>query len=519
MRAVPCAFRLEFKVRHLASLEMRDFGRMCRLRSDGGRFAQPAFLASTEKTHAAFGLDVHRVRFMSRCPPGPRDNLFGFRLAGRFRRSPLKFLTKLVQEYGDLTMFRLGPYRACLVNQPDLIRDVLITYRLSFPKLKRHCRTIRSFSGNNVFVSEGEHWLRQRRLVQPAFQTRRFDAYAQATVRHTQRLLEGWSVDAEFDLVPAMARLALVSIGQALFNVDLTDQAEVYGRALQIHSETLRDEFRAAFVLPDWLPTAAKRRKRWAARCFHDLVWRMIRERRATGRDHGDVLSILLLAVDEQGDGGGMTDQQAADEATIMLVAGQDDITAALTWCWCLLARHPAVEARFRAELETQLGGRAPTYADVARLPFTETIIKEALRMYPPTWSLVPRYATEEVELGGYRIPRGTWVFVSPYATHHDPRFFPDPEQFDPDRFSAERQASIPPFAYIPFGGGPRICIGNHFTFTLLTMALVVIAQRFRISLCDDPATIVPDPSLALRPRRGLHVRLQPADAPAGCAT
>ena len=452
---------------------------------------------------------------MSRLPPGPRDFRFGFRLASQFRRNPLKFLTDLVRDYGDLSIFRLGPYRACLVNRPDLIREVLVTQRSSFPKLERHCRAIRSFSGNNVFVSDGEHWQRQRRLVQPAFQTRRFDAYAQATVDQAQRLMHGWSDGDEFDLVPAMQRLALVGIGQALFNVDLSDQVEVYGRALQIHSETLRHEFRAAIVLPDWFPTEAKRRKRWAANCFHDLIGGMIRERRTSGRDHGDVLSILLSAVEEQRDGGGITEQQAIDEATIMFVAGQDDITAALSWCWCLLAQHPAIEARFRAELDTELSGRLPVYADVARLPFTEMIIKETLRMYPPTWTLVPRCATVEVELGGYRIPRGTWVFVSPYATHHDPRFFPDPERFDPDRFSPERQQAMPQFAYIPFGGGPRMCIGNHFTFTLLALALAVLAQRFRITLCDDPARIRPDPSLALRPRHGLRVRLQPAD----CAT
>jgi cytochrome P450 len=432
-------------------------------------------------------------------------------LGNRFRRRPLRFLTNLVLEYGDLAMFRMGPYRFCLVNHPDLIRDVLVTHRSSFPKMERHLRAIRSFSGNNVFVSDGELWLRQRRLMQPAFRTRRFDSYAQATVGHAQRLVQDWSDGAEFDLVPAMAQLALVGIGQALFNVDLSSQKELYGRVLQVHSETLRDEFRAAFVLPDWLPTEAKRRKRWAVRCLRDLISGVIRKRRATGRDHGDVLSILLLAVDEQRDGGQMTDQQALDEATIMLVAGQDDITAALSWCWCLLAQHPEVEARFRAELETVLAGQTPVYADLARLPYTEMIIKETMRMDPPTWSLVPRRAAKTVELGGYRIPRGAWVFVSPYATHHDPRFYPDPDRFDPERFSPERQAAIPQFAYIPFGGGPRMCIGNHFTFTLLAMALAVIAQRFRITLRDDPATIVPDPSLALRPRFGINVRLHSA--------
>lgn len=448
---------------------------------------------------------------MTLLPPGPRNSLFGLRLGNRFQRNPLKCLTRFAREYGDLTMFRLGPYRGCLVNHPDLIRDVLVTHRLLFPKLPRNRRTIRSFSGNNVFVSEGEEWLRQRRLLQPAFQTRLFESYAQATVKHARRLLHQWSDGAELDLVPAMARLSLVSIGEALFQIDLSDQVEDCGRALRIHSETLRDEFRAAFVLPDWLPTPAKRRKRWAVHFLRDLMGQVLRERRATGDQREDVLAMLLSAVDEPREENRITEQQAMDEATILFIAGQDDITATLSWCWCLLAQNSAIEDRFRAELATELKGRPPNYTDIARLPFTEMIIKETLRMYPPTWSLVPRYATQEVMLGGYRIPRGAWIFVSPYVTHHDPRFFPDPNRFDPDRFSSERQQA-PQFAYLPFGGGPRICIGNHFSFTLLTMALVTIAQQFRITLLDDPKSIVPDPSLALRPRRGVRVRLESID-------
>ncbi|HEX5103812.1 MAG TPA: cytochrome P450 [Pirellulaceae bacterium] len=445
---------------------------------------------------------------MTRLPPGPRDSLFGLRLGGRFRRNPLRFLTNLLRDYGDLAMFRLGPFRCCLVNHPDLIREVLITQRPLFPKLERHLRTIRSFSGNNIFVSDGERWPRQRQLLQPAFQPRMFERYAQATVKHAQRLVAEWSDGAELDLVQAMARLAVVSIGEALFQVDLSDRVEVCRRALNIHSETLRDEFRALFVLPDWLPTAAKRRKKWAVRTLCELIRETFRERRAAGGGGDDLLSILLAAVNDPRSESRMTQQQALDEATILFVAGQDDITAALSWCWCLLAQNRECEERFRAELATQLGGRLPGYADVARLPFTEMILKETLRLYPPTWTLVPRCAAREVTLGGFRIPRGTWLFISPYATHRDPRFFPVPERFDPDRFSPERQPAAQ-FAYIPFGGGPRICIGNHFSFTLLTMALATIAQRFRMTLCDDPAAIVPDPGLALRPRGGLRVRLE----------
>jgi cytochrome P450 len=455
------------------------------------------------------GLQVHdrRGQRMSRLPPGPRDALFGLRLGNRFRRNPLKFLNDLVREHGDLAMFRLGPYRACLVNYPDLIRDVLVTYRAALPKLARHRRTIRSFSGDNLFVSEGENWLRQRRIVQPAFQSRFFDSYVDAVAKHALRWRQGWDDGTEIDLVPEMARLSLLTIGQSLFHTDLSDEVENCGQALRIHSETLRDEFRSLIVLPDWLPTAAKRRKRWAKHYLRELITRLIRQRRDVPSERMDALSVLVRAT-ENGTDDRISEQRLIDEATILFVAGQDDITAALCWCWCLLAQHADTEARFRAEIQTVLGGRMPVYADVAQLPFTEMIIKETLRMYPPTWTLVPRCATEELTLGGYRIPRGTWVFVSPYATHHDPRFFPNPERFDPDRFSDERQPEIAPFTYLPFGAGPRSCIGNHFSLTLLTIALVVIAQRFRMTLQHDPAKLVPDPSLALRPRRAVMVRL-----------
>jgi cytochrome P450 len=452
---------------------------------------------------------------MTRRPPGPRDLVFGLRLARRFSRDPLPFLNELVRDYGDIAMFRLGPYRACLVNCPDLIQRVLVADRHVFPKHPRHCHIIRGFSGDSVFVTDGDDWLRQRRLVQPAFHANRMERYAAATVAQTQRLLRGWSPGKEIDLVGAMAELALTGIAQALFDVDVSQRVAELGKALRIHAKTLRNDFRSAVLLPDWLPIASKRQKRWAVRCLGGLVWQMIRERRATGDDHGDVLSMLLLAKDEQGDGGRMTDQQAHDEAMIMLIAGQDDTTAALSWCWCLLARHPEVEARFRQEVAAVVGDRAATYADVARLPYTEMIIKETMRLYPPTWSLVPRRAAQDHDLGGYRIPRGTWVFVSPYATHHDARYFPEPERFDPERFSSARHRQMAQYTYIPFGGGPRMCIGNHYTLATMSLALATIAQRYRLTPLVDLAAVRPDPSLALRPRGGLRVRLDDAHAPA----
>ncbi len=442
-------------------------------------------------------------------PPGPRDGLMGLGLARQFSLRPLQFLSGLVRDYGDLAYFRLGPFHACLVNHPELIHEVLVKQRASFPKLKRHSRVVRSFSGNSVFVAEGQAWLRQRRFVQPAFHARRIEGYVQAAIEQTKHMLRDWKPDSEIDLVQAMSRLVMTSIAKALFRVDLTDRADEISKALRIHSETLRDEFRAAIVLPDFFPTPAKRRKRWAVNCLDEWVRWMIRERRASGRDDGDVLSMLLATTNEQEDSQAMTDQQICDEARVLFLAGQDDTTAALSWCFFLLAQHSDIEARLRQEIASVVGIREPVYSDVARLTYTEMVIKETLRLYPPTWSLVPRVAAQDVELGGNRIRHGTWVIVSPYATHHDLRFFSEPEQFDPDRFSPTRQSQIPPFAYIPFGGGPRACVGNTYSLNTMVAMVAMIAQQFRMAIVDDPRTIVPDPSLALRPKGGLRVRLQ----------
>jgi cytochrome P450 len=446
---------------------------------------------------------------MNRLPPGPSNGLLGLGSVKRFRQAPLRFVTSLARDYGDLAYFRLGPYRACLVNHPELIHDVLVTHRKVFPKLEKHCRVIRCFSGNNLFVSDGDAWLRQRRLVQPAFHPRRLAHYANTAVEQTRRMLRDWSPETTLELTEQMASLVLAIVGQALFNVDLTQCAARTAEALHIRSRTFVREMGAAIIMPDWLPTPGKRRKRWALKYLDDMIWTMIRERRAAGTDQGDLLSTLLLTVDEDGDGQGMTDQQVRDETMTLLNAGQDDTTAALSWTWYLLARHPRIEARFREEVRAVIGDRPATFADVARMPFTEMVIKESMRLYPPTWCLLAREAQQDQELGGYVIPRGSWVFISPYATHHDPRFFPDPEQFDPERFSPERAEQTPPFAYIPFGGGPRGCVGNGFSMMTIALVLATVAQRYRLRLVDDPERVVPDPSLALRPKGGLRVHLQ----------
>ena len=258
--------------------------------------------------------------------------------------------------------------------------------------------------------------------------------------------------------------------------------------------------------IPDWMPLPGKRRKRWAIRTLDQLVRGIIRERRASGQDQADLLTMLLLAVDDEGDGRGMTDEQARDEAITLFNAGHDTTAAALAWVWYMVASHRAIEDRLIEEIDAVLGGNEPTLADAGRLPYVEMVIKESLRLYPPTWSLVPREVVEPVEIGGYPIARGSWIYIFPYVTQRDPRFFKDPETFDPERFSPVRIDEIPQHAYIPFGGGPRVCIGEKFAMMEMILIVATVLQKMRVKLAADQGEIEPEPLIAARPKGGLRI-------------
>jgi len=445
---------------------------------------------------------------LNRTPPGPKGLLTMLRLARQAGTDPLGCFLDLAQTYGDLIMLRLGPVRFCLLNHPDLVRDVLVHQAKSFRKPERLKRNLAKVVGNGLLTNEGDSWLRQRRLVQPAFHNRRMAHYAEIVVEKTHPMMGDWPNANAINIADAMTHLTLTIIAQALFNVDVASQAPQLRSAVRVIAGTLAREARLPFSLPDWLPLPSKIRKRRAQRFVDQLIWDIIRQRRATGEDRGDLLSMLLLAVDEEGDGGGMTDQQARDEALTLFLAGHDSTAAGLTWTWYLIARHPAVEARLTEEIDATLGGRPPSWDDLPRLAYTEAVIKESLRMYPPNWGTFPRQAVTDVELGGYVLPKGCQVLVSPYVLQHDPRSFPDPKQFDPERFSPGRAESIPQFAYIPFGAGPRVCIGN--TFAMMTMKLIVAAvlQQYRLRLAPGQGEAEVEPLLVLRPKGGLNMNV-----------
>jgi cytochrome P450 len=440
-------------------------------------------------------------------PPGPRDWCFGLTLGLRSLLEPLTFLRDIARRYGDIAHFRAGPVHSYLINHPNLIREVLVTKGKSFRKWERQKRVFRKIDGDGLINSEGDFWLRQRRLIQKAFLHRRLGRYAEQMVELTRRRLDRWTTGAAINLDQEMAQLSLEITGETLFGVDLRDRAAWLGETAEVLRATFVREFLAPVPLPDWLPLPSKRRMRRAIQDLDTFITGIIRDRRASGQDRGDLLSMLLLAVDEQGDGSGMTDQQARDEAVTLFNAGHDSTSAALAWTCYFVARYPGVQEQLREEVQAVLGGRVAGLEDLPRLTFADRVVKESLRICPPTPALINREAITEVEVGGYRLPRGSLTILSPYVTQRDPRWFPEPERFDPDRFGPGRVEEIPEYAYIPFGAGPHVCVGNTFALMEITLVVATVVQRFHLELAPGQEDLVPELKVSLRPKGGVWVK------------
>jgi cytochrome P450 len=446
-----------------------------------------------------------------RYPPGPRDGLFGLTYIHRLRSTPLAFVTELARTHGDFVYARLGWFRTYFVNRPELIREVLATKAKSFHKLHRQRQALRTIEGDGLVVAEGAPWRQHRPLVQPAFHSSRFERYATLVVEHARRRCDRWPAGAPLDVGEEMNQLALEIIARLVFDVDWSDRAARLRQAVHVFRDYMQREISSLIRLPDWLPLPGKLRQRRAVRAMDDLIWELIRERRSSGAAGDDMLSLMLSA--GPGDAAPLTDREARDEAATLFVAGHDTTSAALTWLWYALAQNPEAERRVRAEVDAVLGGRPATYADLPRLRYTELAVKESLRLYPPSGFLFVRQAVEDVDIGGYRIRPGSWVVVSPYIIHRDPRYFRDPEAFDPDRFAPGRADEIPGYAYIPFGAGPRICIGSVLAMMEIVLVAATVLQRFRLGLAADQPEVEPEMQIVLRPRGGLRMRLTAREA------
>ncbi|OAI40652.1 hypothetical protein AYO40_04600 [Planctomycetaceae bacterium SCGC AG-212-D15] len=424
-------------------------------------------------------------------------------IGSRFKRDILGFLTGLHRDYGDLVYIRLGPYRSYWVFHPDLAREVLVSKAKLFRRKGRQVDVLKQWNRNSLVISDGDDWLRQRRLVQPAFNPRRFAGYAEVMVRAAERLAERWQAanPSEIEINSAMTDLTLAIIAKTLFDVDVSDESRKLGEAVGVLSETAMREAGQPFTLPSWLPLPSIRRKRAAMAYLDTTIRRIIAERRASGEDKGDLLSMLLHAVDEEGDGRGMSDEEARDQAMTLFLAGHDTTAGTLSWLWCLLAEHPEVEANVLAEVDNVLHGRLPSADDLPRLHYTEMVVKETLRLYPQAYVLFARVPAEDVVVGDYTVPAGALVYVVPYVIQRDARWFPEPERFDPERFSEEAAAKLPTYAHIPFGAGPRVCIGAAFATMEMVLTVATLIQRFHLALVPGQKPLEPLPLFSLRPK------------------
>jgi cytochrome P450 len=440
-------------------------------------------------------------------PPGPSSGLKCWSLGPLNNGDPLKYFTGLMREYGDLVSLRVLNFRILLLNHPDHIEDVLVNHPRKFIK-GRVLQANKRVFGRGLLTSEGDFWLRQRRLAQPAFHRARIAGYASTMVEYTERLLHEWQDGEERDIHKEMMRLTLQIVGKTLFDADVERDAQDIGKSLELLLE-LGANFRRTIFIPQWLPTPTNLRQERAIRQIEKVLYRIIAEKRASGRDSGDLLFMLLAAQDE--DGSRMTDQQLRDEAITLFLAGHETTANTLSWTWWLLAQNPAVEAKLHAELRTVLAGRAPSLDDLPKLVYTNYIITESMRLYPPAWGTA-RTAIEEHEIAGYAVPKGSGVSFAQWTVHRDARWYDAPEEFRPERWEGDLLKRIPRFAYFPFGGGPRQCIGNTFALMETALTLATIAQQYRFRLVEGHP-VVPLASITLRPRHGIRVVMESRSA------
>ena len=455
-------------------------------------------------------------------PPGPKLPVLGS-LVGP-GRDPLAMLTRFARDYGDVTFFRLGGERCYFINAPHDIRDVLVTHQRNFTK-SRGLERAKKLLGEGLLTAEGATHLRHRRLLQPAFHRDRIAGYAQAMIDYAARTRERWRDGETLDISREMMRLTLSIAGKTLFDTDVESSADEVGVAVTEVLESFWLNLLPGADYLEKLPIPTLRRAHAARRRLDALIYQMIATRRASGEDHGDLLSMLIAASDTSAsavapDGAladkpgapsapsapGLSDEEIRDEAMTILLAGHETTANALTWTLYLLSQNPDADSRLREELDQVLGGRTPLPRDYPALAYSKRVVTESMRLFPPAW-IIGRRAIDEYAIGDYRLPPRSIVFMSPFVMQRDARFFDRPEQFHPDRWTPAFEAALPKFAYFPFGGGARQCIGEQFAWMEAVLVLATLRQGRRLEL--DPAQrIVLQPLVTLRSKYGMKMRV-----------
>jgi cytochrome P450 len=429
----------------------------------------------------------------------------------QLQRDPLGLYTRANREYGHYVRIRAFPgIYVHLLTHPEAVEHVLQKNHRNYRKPDFFNKTVGLLAGNGVLTSEGDFWLRQRRLMQPAFHRHHLAKLAPLMVAAAEAFLRERQAGAAgevMDILPVMMRLALRVAGTTLFGTDITGEADDIGRAYRVSFEHVSRRMNSPPLVPAWLPTPGNLAFARAKRLLDRVVLDLIAARRPAASRPDDLLSLLLAAQDEQ-TGVGMTDRQVKDEALTLLTAGHETVGAALSWTWYLLGQHPRVQNDLCDEVRGKLQGRSPSLDDLPGLPLARAVFEEALRLYPPAWGQ-PREAIQADEINGYPIPAKGIVTVNQWITHRHPDFWEEPEKFRPERFLPGQAEGRHKFAYFPFGGGPRVCIGNAFALLEGPLVLATFVQRLRVELVPGQA-VVPDPTFTLRPRDGVKVTVWP---------
>jgi cytochrome P450 len=428
-----------------------------------------------------------------------------------FRGDRLGFLVRTAHDYGGVARFALRRRSVFLVTDPTAVKRVLQDNADNYGRKTRSVDALRETLGNGLLTTTGPAWWRNRRLAQPSFHKQRLAGFAgvmaEAAVDAVDRLVRAGGGGASFDLVPEMSRLTLRILGRCLFERDLTDAADAVGGALQVVLHHTIDKLGKLIPMPGVVPTPKNLRFRSALRALDRVVLTLIAERRRDGADRGDLLSMLLAARDEDS-GEGLDDRQLRDEVMTLLLAGHETTAMALSWTFYLLSLHPAARRTLEQEVDATVTGGGPRLEDLPRLRYTRMVLDESLRLYPPAW-VITRSAEGADELGGYDVPAGSAVLVSPYVTQHSPALWDDPEGFDPERFAAPEHDARPRYAYFPFGGGPHLCIGAGFAIMEATIVLAAVARRLHLDL-EPGRPVAIEPLVTLRPTPGIWVRVRP---------
>ena len=438
-------------------------------------------------------------------PPGPK----GLPVVGslyEYFKDILGFLTNISADYGDVVYYKLGSRKMYLLNNPEDIKDVIVTNNRNFEK-SRALKRSKIILGEGLLTNEGEAHIKNRRTIQPLFHHKKIKTYGDVMAEYSSRVGDDWKNGTVVDIHKEMMKLTLFIVSKTIFDSDMESESDEIGQCL-----TDLVTLFPVMIFPyseylDNLPLPANK-KFFAARDKLDsIIYKLIEERRANPGNNIDLLSMLLEAQDEEAGGQRMSNEQVRDEAMTLFLAGQESTANSLVWTWYLISSHPEVERKVYEEADSVLGGSLPTLDDLEKLTYIQNVFKEALRLYPPAWALA-RHVKEDYEVGGYTIPAGADIFISQYVVHRDPRLYIEPERFIPERWESEETKNLPRFAYFPFGGGPRRCIGEPFAWMEGVIIIATIASKWKMRLVPHQK-VEPEPLITIRPKDGLKVILE----------